>query len=307
MGDVEAQVQSATKTNEKSRVNLFLRTIFHVVFWVWFVGVSSFGCVIWFTITDEQLQHPILKDLKILTPFFFTNWNLTFQTIFLGLSLVNDVLEWLDKQSSSLGTKIKYWRDVIFCGMVLPFTMFVSGMFWTVYAIDRELVFPKIYDSVVPWWFNHCVHTNIMVVLLVETLLQARRHPTNRRLEMILFWSVALSYAVVYYTIYFVTDRWLYQVFGVMNWWQVCLYQLFIWAITYVFYIIQFPINRLVHGAEPTIDNNEEKDPVDDKVHDNGRSLNPEENGKVAADGLPGDSWSLKFRSIKNNTENSRL
>lgn len=28
-------------------------------------------------------------------------------------------------------------------------------MFWTIYAYDRELVYPKLLDNFVPGWMNH--------------------------------------------------------------------------------------------------------------------------------------------------------
>ncbi|KAF9420688.1 hypothetical protein HW555_003235 [Spodoptera exigua] len=168
-----------------------------------------------------------------------------FQTIFLTLSLVYDLMEWLDKHDSSLGRKLKFVRDVMFCGLVVPLTLFISSMFWTVYWIDRELVFPQVYDQLVPWWFNHCVHTNIAVVVLIETLLLARRHPTHYK----------------YYSIYFFSHRWLYGVFGIMTWWQVCLYQLLIWGSTFVFYYIQFPINRIFHREESDTQKNVIQEP----------------------------------------------
>jgi hypothetical protein len=71
-------------------------------------------------------------------------------------------------------------------------------MFWSIYAIDRELVFPKIYDVVVPWWFNHCVHTNVAIVVLIETLLTPRRYPTSKSWELKLTSVVAFGYAIVY-------------------------------------------------------------------------------------------------------------
>ncbi|GBP71190.1 hypothetical protein EVAR_89537_1 [Eumeta japonica] len=42
---------------------------------------------------------------------------------------------------------------------------------------------------------------------------------------------------------------WLYRVFAVMTWWQICVYQAAIWLTFYVFYEIQFPVNRFVHGS----------------------------------------------------------
>ncbi|CAH2083915.1 unnamed protein product [Euphydryas editha] len=230
----------------------------------------------------------------------------SFQIIFLGLSLVHDILEWLDMTEGKLATKIKYWRDVLFSGMVVPYTLFVTSMFWTVYAIDRELVFPKVYDTVVPWWFNQCVHTNITIVIVIETLLQARRKPTDRRLEITLFWVIAIVYAVVYYTIYFVTGRWLYQVFGVMNWWQVCLYQLLIWGSSYVFYLIQFPINRLIHGREENeSSNSNDIDKTNENIKTNEKIMPNETENETNS--FSKNSWSLKFRNLKDRFENSRL
>ncbi|XP_032525436.1 androgen-dependent TFPI-regulating protein-like isoform X3 [Danaus plexippus] len=212
---------------------------------------------------------------------------IVFQTLFLGLSVFYDVSEWMDKTESTLARRVKYWRDVIFKGMVVPFTLFVTSMFWCVYAIDRELVFPQVYDAVVPWWFNHCVHTNITIVIAIETILQARRKPTDKKLELIFYWAIAFAYAIVYYTIYFVTKRWLYQVFGTMTWWQVCLYQLFIWGISYVFYVMQFPINRLIHGKDDTDAKETEHSPKDNEV-------------------AFSKTWSMKFGNTKAD-ENSRL
>ncbi|XP_050359073.1 androgen-dependent TFPI-regulating protein-like isoform X2 [Nymphalis io] len=320
MSDIEANARSERRFEQYSKINLILRLIFHGCCFVGFVLVLLWGFRIWFMISETDMKEQILKDLKKLTPFFFTNWNFTFQTVFLGLSLVHDILEWLNKNENSLAEKIRYWRNIIFSGMVVPFTLFVTTMFWSVYAIDRELVFPRIYDQVVPWWFNHCVHTNITIVVIIETLLQARRKPTNQRLELILYWAVAFAYAIVYYTIYFTTGRWLYQVFGTMNWWQVCLYQLGIWLVSYIFYKVQFPINRLFHGSdynEANIDSSVEyhKDnAVKNKVNENDIKINETkaiENSQTITDSntppLPKKTWSVKFRTIRNHFENSRL
>ncbi|XP_045457490.1 androgen-dependent TFPI-regulating protein-like [Melitaea cinxia] len=306
MTDTEANLQSdssESKISKKSKLNLILRTIFHGCCSFLFVFVISWGFMIWITMQVDDTTDDNLRYLKKLTPFFFTNWNFAFQIIFLSLSLLYDALEWLDMSGGRLATKIKYWRDVVFMGLVVPYTLFVTSMFWIVYAIDRELVFPKVYDSVVPWWFNHCVHTNITIVVIIETLLQARRKPADRKVELILYLFIALSYTVVYYTIYFVTGRWLYQVFGVMNWWQVCLYQLLIWGSSFAFYLIQCPINRLIHGSEDNeLDLNNttiENIQTIEKIIQNGNENETDLSSK--------NSWSLKFRDLKEPLENSRL
>ncbi|XP_013135949.1 PREDICTED: androgen-dependent TFPI-regulating protein-like isoform X2 [Papilio polytes] len=301
--EVEQNVEQAGVFKKSFSVNLLIRTVFHGINCVLFCVVGVWGVVMCFTIKEEKMTDPLLKDLKYLAAFFLTNWNFAFQTIFLMLSLVHDLLEWLDKQDSQLASRLRYWRDIVFSGLVLPFTLFVSSMFWCVYAVDRELVFPRVYDDVVPWWFNHCVHTNISVVVLIETLLQPRRRPRNFKNEILAVTIVDVAYAIVYYGIYFFTHRWLYRVFGVMTWWQVCLYQLLIWGSSYIFYFLQFPINRLVHGdVEET-----EVAGLTEQVM-NAKDLNE---GKMETDlnasNLSKNTWSLKYRTIGSKMENSHL
>lgn len=53
-------------------------------------------------------------------------------------------------------------------------------MFWGLYAIDRELVFPKILDSYFPQWLNHVMHTNIVVFSVIELVSSFRSYPTRK-------------------------------------------------------------------------------------------------------------------------------
>lgn len=34
---------------------------------------------------------------------------------------------------------------------------FVFTSFWSIYAYDRELVFPKVLDDIIPTWLNHAM------------------------------------------------------------------------------------------------------------------------------------------------------
>ncbi|OWR45117.1 glutathione S-transferase [Danaus plexippus plexippus] len=84
MSDSEAAVSPL-----KRSVNLVLRTVFHALCFVLFCGVLAYGFYIWFTISEEQATVPLLNDLKVLTPFFFTNWN--FVTMPFGQMPVLDI------------------------------------------------------------------------------------------------------------------------------------------------------------------------------------------------------------------------
>lgn len=67
--------------------------------------------------------------------------------------------------------KMQKLKGYIFNTFMAPSTLFVSAMFWIIYFIDRELVYPFECDNVFPSWLNHCTHTNIVGVVMVEYLL----------------------------------------------------------------------------------------------------------------------------------------
>jgi len=53
----------------------------------------------------------------------------------------------------------------------------VSIVFWTVYALDRELMFPAVLDSIFPMWLNHAVHTAPLIFVLTEHMFVPITYP----------------------------------------------------------------------------------------------------------------------------------
>jgi hypothetical protein len=66
-------------------------------------------------------------------------------------------------------------------------------MFWGLYMIDRELVFPRAMDDVLPPWTSHSTHTVVIVALVVE--MRMTRHSYCKR-------SVGLTTLGLYLTAY---------------------------------------------------------------------------------------------------------
>jgi hypothetical protein len=66
-------------------------------------------------------------------------------------------------------------------------------MFWGLYMIDRELVFPSALDAIMPSWTNHSTHTIISVALVVE--MRITRHRYSKR-------SLGLAALALYLTVY---------------------------------------------------------------------------------------------------------
>ncbi|KAL4710355.1 hypothetical protein ACJJTC_003752 [Scirpophaga incertulas] len=234
------------KVFDRSDAKLYWKTVFHAL------CLSHHAYVGLFATSLDLVNHPEpeIQQLYAFRAAYLTGWGFTIQVVFAIVALLHDALEWADKQDHLLAKRFTYWRDVFYNALVMPFSLFISAMFWCIFWVDRELVFPAAYDVIIPWWFNHCVHTNITIIVLVEILFIARRQPTNKKLELIIHSIVSFGYAIVLYSIYFTTNRWLYKVFGVMTWWQVCLYQSVIWISGFSCYFVHFPINRLIHGTE---------------------------------------------------------
>lgn len=224
---------------------MILKTTVHLIIFLHHIFGNISGAIL--LSNFDYSSDANVREMKFYWWGMLTNWNFTFQTLYLALALFHDWLEWSKGSQTPINAKIKFWKDIVFCSLVFPVTCFVSSMFWSLYAIDRELVFPTIYDDVVPWWFNHCVHTNILFLVTMETILEPRTKPRDRKLETILIWSVNMCYTAVYYSVYIFANRWLYHIFAILNWWQLILYQLLIWFSAYFYYLLQYPISQFIH------------------------------------------------------------
>ena len=66
--------------------------------------------------------------------------------------------------------------DVLFSSLLL--SKFVSVLFWALYFIDRELVFPTVLDPIIPPWINHIMHTLPLVTVLSEQYLVDHKYPS---------------------------------------------------------------------------------------------------------------------------------
>lgn len=89
------------------------------------------------------------------------------------------------------------FRAFFFYTLVLPCSMIVVTMFWTLWHIDRELIFPRVIDMFLPTWVNHSLHTFIVLPVVVE-LLQPK---TYRFVEFSKAVKILVFYLFVYQTL----------------------------------------------------------------------------------------------------------
>lgn len=146
---------------------------------------------------------------------YLTYWNLIAQFLFFAFSFLVDFM----KAPSNNYHRFTKIRDKMYAGIAMPYGVFVVAVFWILYAINRELIFPKVLDTVFPVWLNHVAHTLILPVLLLETYMSRHRHP--RRKEG---FAITAVFGLVYFAwvlyLSLVKDIWPYPILYMLNWGQ---------------------------------------------------------------------------------------
>ncbi|KAL2307982.1 hypothetical protein Nmel_000976, partial [Mimus melanotis] len=86
---------------------------------------------------------------------YLTVLNLVLQAVFYGVSFLADVLRLIKKLRCA--KCVISSRDLLFSVLAFPVSTFVCISFWTLYTYNRELVYPKSLDGVIPFWLNHAM------------------------------------------------------------------------------------------------------------------------------------------------------
>lgn len=75
--DIESgkQVLQLSKRTFKKKILLFLRTLIHILYTVIHVIVLGQGILILLSITEDQLENPLISNVKWYSSAYGTNWN----------------------------------------------------------------------------------------------------------------------------------------------------------------------------------------------------------------------------------------
>lgn len=139
---------------------------------------------------------------------YLTFLNMVLQCIFFTLAFLSN---FTGKKSGV--AKVK---DLVFASAAFPFGMFVGLVFWSLWAVDRELILPARYDPYFPSWANHLMHTTVLPLQLGELLLCRHSYP-GRRLGGAITAGLTFAYLVWINVIYYYGGFWVYPVFQVLT------------------------------------------------------------------------------------------
>ncbi len=176
-----------------------LSVVWHATMFLFYVLLIIFGL---------KMSVDLLPYLKgrvptIGGPFkYLTHINLWLQLLFFGLQLAADLGCLCKKRMQKVSS-------FIFATLALPTSATIVVTFWSVYFIDRNLIFPEFFDKVFPWYMNHFWHTTIVVWVLCELYLVSHQFPGTLigAITIIFFNSIYISWI---FFIYGKTGHWVY-------------------------------------------------------------------------------------------------
>lgn len=91
----------------------------------------------------------IIFEFDDFIEFVFFSFSQIWQAVYFTLCIFNDFIgtnEFHPKKPSAL----RRFKDYVFAAFAFPLALNVAISFWSIYAIDRELILPKSFDSFFP-------------------------------------------------------------------------------------------------------------------------------------------------------------
>jgi len=179
---------------------------------------------------------------------FLTIWGETIQLVYYIIALLNDLFGSSTLQSKNV-TSLQRLRDTLFIALALPLALLVCSLFWAMYAIDRDLVMPVIFDLFYPLALNHGVHTAPLLLALLEVVTVPHRRPCHFTCLGLL---TTLVTAYLAWTMYLALGSgvWVYGVMKVLNWPQRFLFMGANVAYAMALYLLGTRLDAAVWGAE---------------------------------------------------------
>lgn len=144
-------------------------------------------------------------------------------------------------------SKFHAFCDSFYGCVAFPVALAVTLLFWGLYAIDRELVYPKHLDEIIPNWLNHVMHTAPLFFMLVDTLLTCHRLPPRKTgIKISIFLAILYDISILVW--HEIDGVWVYPFFDVLDYIQRGIFFVFADFFLVFLYLLGDTLNRLVWG-----------------------------------------------------------
>jgi hypothetical protein len=180
---------------------------------------------------------------------FFTYWNMIILVLYFFIAFLNDLIGSNAEIPHPKKPLVRKLRDISFASLAFPCSIFVMNVFWIVYTIDRELIFPEKLDDFVPSWLNHCFHTLITIIVFLEMIASYHEYP--RFLTGLgVMTMLGLCYTVCFYYVLFNYGAAIYPFFELMSAAVQVLLVIFIILFGLSFYVLGRFLNKKIWDSK---------------------------------------------------------
>nr|XP_032808881.1 androgen-induced gene 1 protein-like [Petromyzon marinus] len=180
---------------------------------------------------------------------YLTFIDLNLQLVYFGICVLVDILALIQGKGGNALQTLTQLRDKVFATLAFPLAVFVMTSFWTIYAVDRELVYPKQLDGIIPPWQNHAMHTTIVPIALAEMYATRHVYPSKKAGIAILA-AFSISYVSWILWVKHYADIWAYPLLTEMNFEARVIFFSSSFIIVIGFYILEEKLNNLFWGVE---------------------------------------------------------
>ncbi|XP_032575499.1 androgen-induced gene 1 protein [Drosophila sechellia] len=136
-------------------------------------------------------------------------------------------------------------RDYIFATLAVPLALTVGLTFWTLFAIDRESIYPVLLDLVYPNWLNHTMHTFVVIYAFVELGITRHQYPKRSR-GFTGLGAFMVGYLVWIHIVWFRTGIWVYPFLGGIAWQLRVIFFVLIMVLGFVYYLFGERVNNIL-------------------------------------------------------------
>lgn len=168
------------------------------------------------------------------------------QTIYFALAFLNDFIgsnEVYPKKTS----KIRVLKDILF-GVAFPFAFYIAIVFWTIYTLYKELIFPDNIEEIFPLWVNHVMHTLIVPFVIIELIITPKTYH-SRFLGIAIGFFIGVAYLALLTVAFIMAGSMVYPFIHAMNWKLMFGFVLISYLGVLVLYISSAELNDLIHGS----------------------------------------------------------
>ncbi|KAJ8984740.1 hypothetical protein NQ317_005005 [Molorchus minor] len=202
--------------------NKYLLFVFHLfnltIYIVILKGLADFSNMMSKTMTDNfNKEHRRINILDNFRMYFFTTWNYILQIIFAAIAVVDESSKFINLPLS-LQKYLGPTRTYLFNTFVFPCSLLVMTVFWGLWSIDRELIFPEAIDKYFPSYLNHGLHTFIIVPVIVESFVPKKHHFVEFKNMVWVLFAFMTVYQILFISAYYTDNVWLYPIYDYMSW-----------------------------------------------------------------------------------------